>query len=98
MRQHQLIDLPINPPRLCPVCQTTLSRNAPQGLCPRCLIQLGAEPANGPSKSPAEPETQQVLSGDDASLSAPADFLCPVAAHLVKDFGDYEFLEEIARG
>ncbi len=65
--------------RECPQCGKPLSSDAPQGLCPQCLLQA-ALPGQT-TLEPASPTTNTPGAG----------------AHL-KYFGDYELLEEIARG
>jgi eukaryotic-like serine/threonine-protein kinase len=70
----------------CPACGTSLAPTAPKGLCPRCALQgaltLHREEAEAPDNPPAP---------EPASPNATAD---PVSTR----FGDYELLEEIARG
>jgi len=74
--------------RICKQCQNPLPENAPEGLCPVCLarIALGSEPAANPAaKGPT---------GEPASTLT----IGPEAFVRVRYFGDYELLEEIARG
>src|SRR5260370_30115176 len=61
------------PAPACPRCGKTLPADAPQGLCPACLMNLALTVAPGTASAPA-----------------------PGA--LVRYFGDYELLEQIARG
>jgi tRNA A-37 threonylcarbamoyl transferase component Bud32 len=63
---------------VCPQCGQQLSSDAPQGLCPECLLKAA-------------------LPGQTALESA-TTALTPEAGLRIKYFGDYELLEEIARG
>jgi tRNA A-37 threonylcarbamoyl transferase component Bud32 len=75
--------------RRCPQCGAELPVDAPEGLCPRCLLQQGigggsdtpSSLANDPTLAPRMTEPRGAATG----------------AH-VRYFGDYEILEEIARG
>ena len=73
--------------RLCPQCDKPLSSDAPQGLCPECLFKTAFS-----SESAQEPPTTGVF-GPSPATTPPPD-----AGARVKYFGDYELLEEIARG
>ena len=71
--------------RNCPQCGNPLSSDAPQGLCPECLLRA-ALPGNSGLES----------SATGLYSSSPA---IPIEAGArLKYFGDYELLEEIARG
>jgi hypothetical protein len=73
----------------CPQCGAELPVDAPEGLCPRCLLQQGiGEGSGGPSSRANDP----TLSPRMASSGGTA-----LGAH-VRYFGDYEILAEIARG
>jgi serine/threonine-protein kinase len=65
--------------RSCSACGGPVPANAPQGLCPRCLFQLGSDlPFHG---------------------ARGAAFLSnPKVGRADRRFGDYELVEEIARG
>jgi WD40 repeat protein len=76
---------------LCPRCGLTVPADSPEGLCPACLLRGGlegeaAETLNAQAATPAQSESRAApsLSGADGSTA--------------KRFGDYELLEEIARG
>jgi len=84
----------------CPDCGTDLPADAPAGVCPKCLLKAGinesvandprllTEPVNivgSPTMGPTHHE-------DDAPVAVPA------IGTKVKYFGDYELLDEIARG
>jgi len=71
---------------LCPDCGAELLPDAPEGLCKRCLLLAGLA---------CSPEVSETTVGDVAGLLA-----TPAPALAVKfySFGDYELIEEIARG
>ena len=73
--------------RLCPECHRPLSSDAPQGLCPECLFKAALS-----SESAQEPPATGVF-GPSPATASPSN-----AGPRVKYFGDYELLEEIARG
>jgi serine/threonine protein kinase len=75
--------------RRCPQCSAELPVDAPEGLCPRCLLQLGIGGGSGTPSSRANDPTLAPRMTDSGG-AAPG-------AH-VGYFGDYELLEEIARG
>jgi eukaryotic-like serine/threonine-protein kinase len=70
--------------RICPSCGNPLPSDAPAGLCPVCLFETDASATPGAKANPGEPA---------ATIS-----ISPDAFVRVRYFGDYELLEEIARG
>jgi hypothetical protein len=92
--------------KTCPEYGTTLPADAPAGVCPKCLLQAGvdalssdvegfavaptqildsATPVNSPSIPPTEPDAGQFKTA-------------PSVGEKIKYFGEYELLDEIARG
>ncbi len=73
--------------RLCPQCKKPLASDSPQGLCPECLLK-----AVLPSQSDHHSAATGLFDSSPVA-STPTN-----AGGRVKYFGDYELLEEIARG
>src|SRR5882672_1978179 len=73
-------------PKLCPNCQSALAASAPEGLCPKCLWAslLGVDADEGDF---AEDDAQSAIRNPQSIIS-----------NSLGVFGDYELLEEIARG
>lgn len=79
----------MNSIRLCPKCHKPFAPDAPDGICPECLLKvalfsqtaIGSELSSVPQEEPLATQT-----------------ISPTAGMRVKYFGDYELLEEIARG
>src|SRR5262249_48345101 len=71
-------------PRRCPKCEAALPADAPAGLCPNCLFLL----ALGSTTETFGPV------GGEATLPA----ALTTASAQGRCFGDYELLQEIARG
>ena len=75
--------------KLCPDCGSPLSM--PEGICPKCLFaraqgSLSASP-EGDSSATIRPQADSRVPGES-----------PEVGSKVQYFGDYELLEEIARG
>ncbi len=77
----------MTPARNCPQCSKPLSSDSPQGLCPECLLKAALA-------------GQSVLESAATGLhdASPATATVSEAGARLKYFGDYELLEEIARG
>ncbi len=73
--------------RLCPQCKKPLASDSPQGLCPECLLKAAF---------PSESDHQSAATG--MFEASPQASIPTNAGERVKYFGDYELLEEIARG
>jgi len=73
----------------CPECGRELLEGTPASQCPHCLIGLGFEvPGNSDGEAGATPVTQP----------PPASNVAPPGLTPLRRFGDYELVEEIARG
>lgn len=92
--------------RLCKQCGAPLPVDAPEGLCPKCLMKAGAGDSSTVrdgsreaelSTSNIERSTSNETAGSDTSRISPR-----TTDHgprsTIRYFGDYELLEEIARG
>jgi eukaryotic-like serine/threonine-protein kinase len=74
----------------CRQCGAPLPTDWPKGLCSRCALQGALELSSGPSEAlPPEGSEAPSASGQPAA---------PGPLGTLKYFGDYELLEEIARG
>src|SRR5256886_134188 len=92
--------------RICRKCGARIFADAPEGLCPRCVLKtaLAMPPellAGGDSSAVAlakadDPGHTNKLVGD--AMPAPLDKKTARAAELLGELGDYELLEEVGRG
>ncbi len=93
--------------RICRKCGARIFADAPEGLCPRCVLEdsagdaFGASVAGGDSSAVAwrrrmTPAIRTSLMGDAAPT--PHDKKTAQAAELLGELGDYELLEEVGRG
>ena len=87
------LDLPHDMPALnsCARCGAELRPQNSEGFCTRCLLERGLEGSLAEPKVP-EPDQTQALLTDIAHQTSDAEH------RTVRNFGDYELLEEIARG
>jgi len=76
--------------RKCPGCGQPLPADAPRGVCPSCLLGLLEEDADRAPDEAEDPGADSQATG----AKRPASFLAPAD----RRFGDYELIEEIARG
>ncbi len=74
----------MNEQNRCIQCRSELAADAPQGLCPACLLKKALE-------------TQSQASGDSGQ-SEHAEFVSPTPAELAAHFPELEILEFIGRG
>lgn len=86
----------MNPTRTCPKCATPLPADAPQGHCPKCLLALAVAAQPGVATQAALEQATLDSGSTVPTTNAPA--LQFKAGEQVRYFGDYELLEEIARG
>src|SRR5437764_8972030 len=92
--------------RICRKCGARIFADAPEGLCPRCVLKtaLAMPPellAGGDSSAVAlakadDPGHTNKLVGD--AMPAPLDKKTARASELLGELGDYELLEEVGRG
>jgi tRNA A-37 threonylcarbamoyl transferase component Bud32 len=74
--------------RRCPDCGADLPANAPEGLCPRCLLGPGLSDPS-PTPPPVSPQ---------GTTPHPGPFTAPVPADLASHFPHLEILELIGQG
>src|SRR5438445_1245325 len=74
--------------RACPECQTILPDDAPQELCPKCLLQQALSDSDHKSPAASEPHTA-VFQGR---------FRPPAPTELAEHFPDFEILELLGQG
>src|SRR5438552_4998040 len=92
--------------RICRKCGARIFADAPEGLCPRCVLKTAlAMPselvAGGDSSAVAlakvdDPGHTNKLVGD--AVPTPHDKKTAQAAELLGELGDYELMEEVGRG
>src|SRR5512139_2192122 len=75
--------------KTCPVCGADLPADTLEGLCPKCLLRVvfRPHPVYGPQSPAGSPPPAP------SAIAIP-----PSPIGKVRRFGDYELLEEIARG
>ena len=71
--------------RKCPQCGAALPSEGWEGLCPKCLVRVSLETPAGTLEGPAP---QSDIGNPTSEIPNPK----------LRYFGDYELLEEIARG
>ena len=75
----------------CPQCGAEVPRDAPQGLCPNCVLKAGFGTQQSDSALPPGSESASASSFD-------AQFVPPTPAELAPYFPDLEILELVGRG
>lgn len=86
----------MTPTRTCPKCAALLPADAPQGHCPKCLLALAVAVQPGPATQAAL--EQATLDSGSAAAQSDQPALQFKPGEQVRYFGDYELIEEIARG
>ena len=79
--------------RSCPKCGAVLPANAPEGLCPRCLMKRAQQKTEQASEAESE-----AASDVPASATPPGRFAPPEPAELAKQFPQLEILELLGQG
>src|SRR4051812_48283614 len=94
MHRNRLTEFVGMQSQLCDKCGAKLPANAPQGLCPTCLVGIGlkrvAEERQGAARKGLH---DSLFSAGDTARESPTPSLDKPQL-----FGDYELLEEIAHG
>ena len=75
----------------CPQCGAEVPGDAPQGLCPNCVLKAGFGTQQTDSVLPAGSESASASSFD-------AQYVPPTPAELAPHFPDLEILELVGRG
>src|SRR5437016_3097903 len=75
--------------QVCPDCGGALPANALQGLCPQCLAGMGLDLASS---------GEQPWSSQSSDLSGSRNPKPEIQNPRLRYFGDYQLLDEIARG
>jgi len=84
--------------RICRKCGAKIFSDAPEGLCPRCVLKTAlAMPPEASIAGVGDPGGVDKLSRG-AATAAPDGKKAARAAELLGELGDYELLEEIGRG
>lgn len=79
--------------RSCPKCGAELPANAPEGLCPRCLMKCAQQETEQASNAESE-----AVSDVPTSATPPGRFVPPEPAELAKQFPQLEILELLGQG
>src|SRR5437870_12950051 len=84
--------------RICRKCGAKIFSDAPEGLCPRCVLKTAlAMPPEASVAGVADPGGMDKLSRGDAT-AAPDSKNAARTVELLGELGDYELLEEVGRG
>src|SRR5262245_11194992 len=95
---------PMPPDRTCPDCGNLLPPDAPEGLCPACLLDAGLDEPDGPAPTRPDalhslpPIVRTAVPAQPPFRPEPADESPPEPVATIRYFGDYEPLAEVARG
>ena len=79
--------------RSCPKCGAELPANAPEGLCPRCLMKCAQQETEQAGNAESE-----AVSDVPTSTTPPGRFVPPEPAELAQQFPQLEILELLGQG
>ena len=79
--------------RSCPKCEAELPANAPEGLCPRCLLKSARQ-----ETKPAGNDDSEVASDVPTSATPPGRFIPPQPEELAGQFPHLEIIELLGQG
>lgn len=80
--------------RHCSECGSSLPADAPQGLCPQCLMKLGLPTGAEADRAAASDQRSDV----PASIMPPGGFIAPEPSVLAEQFPQLEILELLGQG
>ena len=80
--------------KFCPQCGGQLAADAPQGLCPQCLMKLGLPTGADADKTGSSEPASDVPTG----VTPPSAFVPPEPAELGRQFTQLEILELLGQG
>ncbi len=84
--------------KLCPQCGGQLPADAPQGLCPQCLMKAGLQ-TGAPASSWRKPGAGVDAPSDvPTSATPPSEFVLPEPADLANQFPQLDILELLGQG
>src|ERR1043166_7171453 len=97
--QHTAISTPnmIRVIRICRKCGAKIFSDAPEGLCPKCVLKIALGAFPDAVAGVGDCGCVEQPAGEDRA-SASQDKMTAHAAELLGELGDYELLEEIGRG
>ncbi len=84
----------------CPSCGGELPANAPQGLCPACLLRQGleSEATDSPSSTPPSPPDPDATKTFEPGETPDGVEIAVEPGTKLRYLGDYELIRELGRG